>query len=98
VRIWSTPKVAHATSVETAGSTAWLSRMSPHYAEIKKPLYILAQAGSEFRRAAAQKLQQQVAGSTLTLVPDTGHYIQFEQTGAVVEAIRAVATTTLVAR
>ncbi|MFT3923850.1 MAG: alpha/beta hydrolase [Myxococcales bacterium] len=94
VRIWSSPKVAHALAVETTGATEWLPEMSSHYGKIEQPLVIVAQKENPFRREGAQRLQRQVAGSRLSLVANSGHYLQFEQPEQVVAAIRLAASAT----
>ncbi len=90
-RIWSTPKVAHATALETVGAAADLRALAPHYPSIQSPVYIVAEADSEFRRSVAERLHRDITGSVLHLVPDTGHFIQFEKPAAVVEAVREAA-------
>jgi pimeloyl-ACP methyl ester carboxylesterase len=91
LRIWSTPKVTHAIAGESLGSRANLAAMSPRYPGIRAPVHIVAEADSPFRREAAEHLHRDIPGSTLRLVPKTGHYIQFEKTADVVEVIRTAA-------
>jgi len=90
-RIWSTPKVLHALADETAGSTENLKRLAPRYPDIKSPTYILAEADAQFRRATAERLHVDVKGSTLRLVPNTGHYVQFQKPEEVIDAVKAAA-------
>jgi pimeloyl-ACP methyl ester carboxylesterase len=91
IAIWNTPKVAHATAAETVGAAAGLRALSPGYPRIAKPVVIVAEADSPFRRETAEHLHRDVPGSSLHLVADTGHMIQFEKTADVVAAIREAA-------
>ena len=90
-RIWSTPKVSHAIARETLDASAALSAQSPHYPAISQRVSILAQADDPARKRAAERLHHEIAGSTLALLPDTGHYLQFERAKDVVEAIESLA-------
>ena len=91
-RMWSTPKVTHAIAVETLDAAENLRRLSPKYPGIQRPVFILAEADSVFRRTAAERLHADVPGSTLELLPGTGHFVQFEKTDDVVRAIRRAAS------
>ena len=91
VSMFSTPKVVHALAMESRGAAGWLAAQSPYYPAIRKPMHIVAQAGDAFRRTTAQHLQRDVPGASLELLPNTGHYVQFEKTAEVVAAIRATA-------
>lgn len=90
-RIWSNPKVSHAFARESLDARAALSAQSPHYPEITQRVSILAQADDPERKRTAERLHNEIAGSTLELLPDTGHYLQFEKTSEVVRAIEALA-------
>ena len=90
-RIWSTPKVSHALARETLDAAAALRAQSPHYPEITRPVSILAQAEDPARKRTAERLHAAVAGSALKLLAHTGHYLQFEQTDAVVHTIEQLA-------
>jgi len=90
-RLWSTAKVTHAIAVETLGAADNLRRLSPKYPSIRRPVFILAEADSAFRRTAAERLHADVPGSTLELLPGTGHFVQFEKTDDVVRTIRRAA-------
>jgi pimeloyl-ACP methyl ester carboxylesterase len=94
VRLWSTPKVTHAIASETLGARADLAGLSSRYPGIKEPVFIVAEADSPFRRGSAEHLHRDVPGSSLRLVPGTGHYIQFQKPAEVVTAIRAAALAT----
>ena len=90
-RMWSTPKVTHAIAVETLDAAENLRRLSPKYPSIRRPVFILAEADSEFRRTSAERLHADIPGAKLELLPGTGHFVQFEKTDDVVRAIRRAA-------
>lgn len=90
-RLWSTPKATHAIAVETVDAADSLRRLSPKYPSITRPVFILAEADNEFRRTTAEHLHGDVPGSTLELLPGTGHFLQFEKTDDVVRTIRRAA-------
>ena len=90
-RIWSTPKVTHALAVETLGAAENLRALSPKYPSIRCPVFIVAEADNQFRRTTAEHLHRDIAGSTLELLPGTGHFVQFEKTADVVRTIRRAA-------
>jgi pimeloyl-ACP methyl ester carboxylesterase len=89
-RIWGTPKVAHTIADETLGATGWLRELSPRYPTIEKPVAILGQADDAFRRESLEHLHRDIRGSTLTLLPGTGHFLQFERPREVIEAIEGM--------
>jgi pimeloyl-ACP methyl ester carboxylesterase len=91
VALWNRPKVTHAIAEETIGAPADLRALSANYAHITRPVFIVAEADTDFRRESAERLHQDISGSSLRLVPETGHFIQFEKTGEVVDAIRRAA-------
>ena len=91
-RLWSTPKVTHAIAVETLDAAENLRQLSPKYPNIRRPVFIVAEADSVFRRTAAERLHADVQGSTLELLPGTGHFVQFEKTGDVVRTIQRAAS------
>jgi pimeloyl-ACP methyl ester carboxylesterase len=76
-------------------AAAALSAQSPRYPEIKQPVSILAQADDAQRKSTAERLHREIAGSTLELLPGTGHYLQFEKPAEVVRAIESLAHTDL---
>lgn len=92
-RIWSSAKVTHALALENLHAAEDLAALSPHYPEIHAPLFIVA-SEHPLRHAAAEQLQHDVVGSQLTSLPDTGHYLQFDEPGAVAEVIRSAAAAT----
>ncbi len=77
----------------STGTAAWLAEMSPHYGEIKRPVWIVSQADNAFRRETAERLHAQVPGAAQDGAGH-GHYIQFEAPEAVLRAIRAAAAAT----
>ncbi len=86
--MWSSPKVAHATAVETVGAAAGLAAQSADYAHITKPVVLVFEADNEFRRTTAEHLHRDIPASSLHLVPDTGHMIPWEKPDDVVAAVR----------
>jgi pimeloyl-ACP methyl ester carboxylesterase len=90
-RIWSTPKVTHAIAVETLQAAENLRALSSKYPSIRHPVFIVAEADNEFRRTTAERLHGDITGSTLELLPQTGHFVQFEKTADVVRTIRRAA-------
>ena len=72
-RIFATPKVTHALAMEALGAAAALSPQSPHYPELRAPLFILSQADDAFRRRTAERLHAVVAGARLQLFAGAGH-------------------------
>ncbi|MGH7436726.1 MAG: alpha/beta fold hydrolase, partial [Polyangiaceae bacterium] len=87
VRLWSTPKVAHATAVETVGAADGLAAQSGGYPRITKPVVVVYEADNEFRRTTAEHLHRDIPGSSMHLVPDTGHMIPLEKPAEVVAAV-----------
>jgi pimeloyl-ACP methyl ester carboxylesterase len=90
-RIWSAPKVTHAIARETLGANEALTAQSAQYGRIDQPLYIMGQADDPVRRATAERLHADIPHSSLVLVPDSGHYIQFQKPEVVVDTIRRAA-------
>lgn len=93
-QLWSEPKVSHALAIESLGATAGLAAQSARYSSIKKPVHILAQADDPGRRESAERLRRAIAGSTLTLLPHAGHYLQLEKPAEVAEVISSAAEAT----
>jgi pimeloyl-ACP methyl ester carboxylesterase len=87
-RMWSSPKVAHATAVETVGASEGLAAQSSGYPGITKPVVLVFEADSEFRRTTAEHLHRDIPGSSMHLVPDTGHMIPWEKPEEIVAAVR----------
>lgn len=92
-RIWSNPKVTRTIAEETSGARNFLAAQHPRYGEIQAPVRIVAQAENPFRRDTAKRLHAAIPGSTLRLLPGTGHYVQFERSAEVVDEIRAALAT-----
>jgi pimeloyl-ACP methyl ester carboxylesterase len=88
-RIWSSPKVTRAIAGETLGAPAFLAAQSPRYPQIRARVRIVAQADDALRRESAARLHRDIPGSTLRLLPNTGHYVQFERPAEVLEEIGA---------
>jgi pimeloyl-ACP methyl ester carboxylesterase len=89
-RVWSAPKVLHAAALETLGAQTTLASQSRRYNEIRQPVTIVGQADDAPRSATAQRLHADIVGSTLVLLSGTGHYVQFEKTREVADAIHRI--------
>ena len=89
--IWNQPKVSTSIARESVNANAESAVMSTRYATIEMPVFIAAQADHGGRRATAERLAQVIPGAHLTLLSNTGHYLQIQKPSEVVELIhRAV--------
>jgi pimeloyl-ACP methyl ester carboxylesterase len=88
-RIWSQPKVNHSMAEERVRFNDSVAELSPHYREIRRPVFILGPARDPERRARLERLHADVAGSRLKLI-ESAHYIQYQQPQEVVDAVAAV--------
>lgn len=68
-----------------------LAELAPKFPRITRPVFVLAQRGHAYHAGVAQRMHEDIPGSSLRLVSRTGHFIQFERTDAVVLAIRQAA-------
>jgi len=89
---WSQPKVTHAMARERLLINAELDQQSARYAEIKAPVYLLAQRDAAPRRTTAERFKRTVPHAVVELVPKSGHYIQIERPEAVNNMIRRAAS------
>jgi pimeloyl-ACP methyl ester carboxylesterase len=85
--MWTEPKIGHTLAKEHLHSAEELRTLSPHYPEIKAPVYFIAQNDSAPRREGAEHFKRDVPQTVLVLQPNSGHYIQFEQPAAVTQLI-----------
>lgn len=92
VALWNHPKVLHTIAAETLGSAEYLAAQSPRYPSIQRPVFIVSQIERENRRRSAERLHTEIRGSSLELLTDTGHFVQFEKPSEVVATIRRAAT------
>jgi pimeloyl-ACP methyl ester carboxylesterase len=76
-RIWNRPSVSVVLAEERVTLEAALGRMAPHYAEIRKPVYLVYGEQDERNYRDAQRLGRDIPGSRLVSLPGTGHYVQF---------------------
>jgi pimeloyl-ACP methyl ester carboxylesterase len=90
-RIWAQPKVTHALATESVEYDRTLAEQTPRYPSIRAPLYVLAQRDQAQRRASAERLVREVPGAELTLVENTGHFVQIQRPDAVIAAIQRAA-------
>lgn len=86
--IWNQPKVSTSIARESVNANAESAALSPRYARIALPVHIAAQADHAGRRATAERLAREIPGAQLTLLGDTGHYLQFQKAPEVIELIR----------
>ncbi len=91
-QVWSQPKVTHALARERLLINPELDQQSPHYSEIKAPVYVLAQRDNAPRRDNAERFKRAVSHAVVELVPKTGHYIQIERPDVVTSMIRRAAS------
>ena len=90
-RLWATPKVSNAVALESLHAREALAAQSPRYPQITAKVAILAQAADSARKRGAERLHRELAASTLELLSDTGHYLQFDKPRQVAAAIRRLA-------
>jgi pimeloyl-ACP methyl ester carboxylesterase len=90
-RLWATPKVSHAIALESLHARAALAAQSPRYPQITAKVAIVAQAADPARKRGAERLHRELPASTLELLSDTGHYIQFDRPREVAATIRRLA-------
>ncbi len=91
VTLWSTAKVGHAFAHEMLGISSGLAALSPRYPYITRPVGILVEAGDPFWNQTAERLHDEIPGSTIRTVSGTGHMMQFDRTDAIVLAVRQAA-------
>jgi pimeloyl-ACP methyl ester carboxylesterase len=89
--IWNQPKVTTSVARESLRSSAELVTLAARYREITLPTFIAAQADNPLRREEAERLHGEIASSELVLLPDTGHYVQFQKPAEVIALIRRAA-------
>jgi pimeloyl-ACP methyl ester carboxylesterase len=70
----------------------WAERSSPHYRDIRVPVFIIAGDGDKAvdYRGHAMRLHYDVPGSQLRILPHTGHMVHHVHPDAVIEAIETV--------
>jgi pimeloyl-ACP methyl ester carboxylesterase len=91
IAVWDTPKVRNAIAFEVGGMAAGLAEVSPKYPYITRPVFVLAQRGEAYHGWVAERMHDDIPGSSIRLVSRTGHFIQDERPDAVVLAIRQAA-------
>jgi pimeloyl-ACP methyl ester carboxylesterase len=89
--IWSQPRVAVTVARENLSMAASLAALSRRYRELARPLYIVSQQADPAHREEAIRLHEEVPGSELLLLSDTGHYIQFQTTAELAAVIERAA-------
>lgn len=87
--LWKKPVPLRARAEHLLAFNDELARMATQYPRIAKPVAILqGEADSSASlRAGLQRLAREIPGATLKTFPATGHYLQYRQPQAVVEAV-----------
>jgi pimeloyl-ACP methyl ester carboxylesterase len=83
------PTQARASAEDTASMNAAAFHLQPHYAKLRLPTAILTGDADAVVDATAQscRLHEEVAGSTLTVMPGLGHMIHYAAKGRIVRAV-----------
>ncbi len=77
IRMWNRPTVSAVLSAERVALGAALERLSVHYPEIRKPVFLVYGEQDARNYADAQRLSREIPGARLVSLPGTGHYVQF---------------------
>jgi pimeloyl-ACP methyl ester carboxylesterase len=83
------PTQARASAEDTASMNAAAAHLQPHYAKLRLPTAILTGDADAIVEAAAQscRLHEEIAGSSLTVLPGLGHMIHYAAKGRIVRAV-----------
>jgi len=87
--LWKKPVPLRARAEHKLAYNDDLARMAPDYPKIAKPVAILQGEADSLvaLREGAARLAQAIPGATLKTFAGTGHYLQYRQAQAVVEAV-----------
>ncbi len=91
--MWTRPTVSVTLSEERVTLAAALDAMAPRYAEIRKPVVLICGEDDERAFRDAQRLAGDLPALRLVTLPRTGHYVQFAQPEAIVNAVAEAAGT-----
>jgi pimeloyl-ACP methyl ester carboxylesterase len=89
--LWGRPTVTHTLACERVTLEASLGAMALHYAEIRKPVFLVygEQDARNYRDAGS--LTGEIPGATLVSLPNTGHYVQYARPDALIHVIEQAA-------
>jgi pimeloyl-ACP methyl ester carboxylesterase len=87
VPLWTRPSEAVSLAQERTTFEASAAALSPRYAGIHKPLFIVEGAEDRGSLDSAQRLSHDVPGARLVLLPDTGHYVQYARPDELIRTI-----------
>lgn len=88
--LWTRPTVSATLSEERVNLDAELRRLSPRYHEIRQPVF-LVYGDHDATAADGKHLAADIPRASFTLLPDTGHYVQFVHPEALVRAVEDAA-------
>jgi len=90
--LWNNTGILYTRVQQTSDVIAELAQMSIQYQHIQKPVSVLIGEKEQHRDIAADshRLIKVIPNSTLTMVKDAGHYIQYKDPQAVIDAIVAM--------
>ncbi|MBL8954793.1 MAG: alpha/beta hydrolase [Myxococcaceae bacterium] len=89
-KLWSSAKVTAALARESVKYEDGLSDVTPKYAGIRAKLWVV-HGDSDPRLPTARKLAETVKGAELTVLENTGHYVQFVRPAELEQVIRRAA-------
>jgi pimeloyl-ACP methyl ester carboxylesterase len=85
--IWVQPKITTALAEESVSSRASIARMLPGYGAIHVPVFVVNGAEDPNNPGGDPGLGGVLPGVDITIVPSTGHYVQFVHPEIVMKAI-----------
>jgi pimeloyl-ACP methyl ester carboxylesterase len=89
VALWSQPKVAVAAALERVGLERGLAELAARYHAISKPVFIVVGDQVAVPLAAAERLARDIPGARQTVLPETGHYVQYARPAELIQVIEA---------
>ena len=95
INLWNNTGILHTRVQQTADVNTELEQMSRHYKTIQQPISVLLGKQEPHRDIAngCMRLVGNISQTKLILLEDTGHYIQYRQPAAVIDAIAAMHAT-----
>jgi pimeloyl-ACP methyl ester carboxylesterase len=86
IRPWSKPRILISLSRELANFNDDVNLISPRYAKIRKPVYVVSGSQDPGIQQAV-KLGRAIPGAKITEIRDAGHYINVTQTQVMADLI-----------